>query len=104
LKRNKNLIRSKKAVKFDTKRAEWCTYLNMEEMYNEVYASLVGAGLAVKHDEPVWRNEAGDVTSETNAVGCESQFELIHPSWLVFVDEVGSNTLQAKDGSIGGEK
>ena len=54
LKRNAQFIKAKKAVRFDTKRAEWCTYLNMEEMYNEVYASLVGARLAVKHDEPVW--------------------------------------------------
>ena len=29
LKQNKNLIRTKKAVKFDNKRAEWCNYLNM---------------------------------------------------------------------------
>jgi hypothetical protein len=41
---------------------------------------------------------------EEYTVGCESQFELIHPSWLVFIDEVGSNTWQAKDGNIGGEK
>ncbi len=32
------------------------------------------------------------------------QFELIHPSWLVFADEVGSNTLQTKDRNVGGEK
>jgi hypothetical protein len=29
-KRNKHLIMAKKAVKFDTKRAEWCTYSNLE--------------------------------------------------------------------------
>ena len=104
LKRNKHLISSKKGVKFDTKRAEWCTYLNMEEMYNEVYTSLVDSGLAVKHDTPSWRNDAGEVVNEENAVGCESEFELIHPNWLIFVDEVGSNTSQAKDGNVGGEK
>jgi hypothetical protein len=32
----------------------------------------------------------------------QSQYELIHPSLLVFVDEVGSNTSQAKDGAAGG--
>jgi hypothetical protein len=30
LKRNKHLIKTKRAVKFDTKRAEWCTYQNLE--------------------------------------------------------------------------
>jgi hypothetical protein len=97
-------ITSKKVVKFDNKCADWCTYMNMKEMYNEVYNSLVTAGLAVKHKTPVFQNEAREVDTEENAVGCESSFKLIHPSWLVFVDEVGSNTLQAKDGSIGGEK
>jgi hypothetical protein len=47
----------------------------MEEMYNEVNSSLVTGGLAVKHDEPVWRNAAGtlllkkkhlDVNQHTN--------------------------------------
>jgi hypothetical protein len=65
LKRNKHLISSKKAVKFDTKRAEWCTYLNMKEMYDEVYTSLVDSGLAIKHDVPVWRNDAGEVVNDT---------------------------------------
>jgi hypothetical protein len=54
LNRNKHLIRAKKAVKFDTKRAEWCTYTNLEEMYDEIYSHLVTSGLAVKHKEPVW--------------------------------------------------
>jgi hypothetical protein len=56
LKRNKHLIASKKAVKFDTKRAEWCTYLNMQEMYEEVYTALVSAELAVKHETSYWRD------------------------------------------------
>jgi len=104
LKRNKHLISSKKAVKFDTKRAEWCTYLNMKEMYDEVYTSLVDSGLAIKHDVPVWRNDAGEVVNKENSVGCESKYELVHPNLLLFVDEVGSNTSQAKDGNVGGEK
>jgi len=104
LRRNKHLIAAKKAVKFDTKRAEWCTYSNLEEMYNEIYSHLVTSGLAVKHDEAVWRNAAGEVVlCEEDACGMKSCFELIHPEWLVFVDEVGSNTSQAKDGAVGGQ-
>jgi len=75
----------------------------MEEMYNEVYNSLVTAGLAVKHNEPVWRSAAGDIVPEEIAFGCKSAFELIHPEWLVFVDEAGSNTSQTKDGNVGGQ-
>jgi hypothetical protein len=76
----------------------------MEEMYNEMYNSLVTAGLAIKHDEPVWRNAAGDIVPEEDALGCKSTFELIHPEWLVFMNEVGSNTSKTKDGNIGGQQ
>jgi hypothetical protein len=61
LKRNKHLIRAKKAVKFDSKRAEWCTYSNIDEMYTEIYESMVEAGIAVKHNEKVWRSANGDI-------------------------------------------
>jgi hypothetical protein len=105
LKRNKNLISAKKAVKFDTKCAEWCTYQNLQEMYDEVYANLVTSGLAVKHDEAVLQNEAGEIVAcEKEAFGCQSAYELIHPNMLVFVDEVGNNTSQAKDGAVGGKR
>jgi len=104
MKRNKHLISSKRAVRFDTKRAEWCTYQNLKEMYDEVYTSLVSSGLAVKHDEALLRNASGEVVScEKDAAGLESMYELIHPEWLIFVDEVGSNTSQAKDGAVGGQ-
>jgi hypothetical protein len=58
LKWTKHSVTSKKAVKFDNKHAEWCTYMNMQEMYDEVYISLATAGLAVKHETPVliWRS------------------------------------------------
>jgi hypothetical protein len=73
-------------------------------MYNEEYSSLVTAILAVKHDEPIWRKEAGEVVeSEEDAFGCKSELALIHSEWLVFVDEVGSNTPQTKDGNVGGQ-
>jgi hypothetical protein len=41
MKRNEHLIRSKKAVKFDVKRAEWCNYSNMLEMYQEIYKDFL---------------------------------------------------------------
>jgi hypothetical protein len=73
-------------------------------MYNEVHSHLVLSGLAVKLTEAVWQNQAWDVVScEKEAMGLKSPYELIHPDWLVFVDEVVSNTSQAKDGAIGGQ-
>jgi hypothetical protein len=61
-------------------------------------------GLPVSKPEPVWRDKNGEmVESEEQAFGCKSQFELIHLDHLIFVDKVGSNTSQTKDGNVGGQ-
>jgi hypothetical protein len=76
----------------------------MEEMYQEIYKNLCSAGLACEHPEPLWRDENGEVVeTEEKAFGCKSKYELIHADHLIFVDEVGSNTSQAKDGQVGGQ-
>jgi hypothetical protein len=77
----------------------------MQEIYDKIYSQLVEVGLAVQHPEPVWHDKDGNVVDEEHlAVGLKSRFELIHPDWLIFVDEVGFNTSQTKDGQVGGEK
>jgi hypothetical protein len=104
LNRNRHLITAKKTVKFENKRAEWCNYLNMKEMYQEMYQNLCSAGIACEHSEPVWRDANGKVVEKKEeAFGCKSEFELIHPDHLIFVDEVGSNASQTKDGQVGGQ-
>ncbi len=104
LNKNKHLIRMKKAMKFNTICTEWCTYLYLEEMHNEVYSHPLTSGLAVKHEEPVWWNKTGEVVScEKETFGLKSVYEVIHPKWLVFVDKVGSNTSQANDGAVSGQ-
>jgi hypothetical protein len=47
---------------------------------------LVESGLAVKHDEMVWRNGAGDVVScEKEAFGLKSPFEFIQTGWCLLM-------------------
>ncbi len=105
MKRNKDLVKAKKGVKFDSKRADWCTYQNFELMYNEVYEAMVEAGIASKLDTPTWFDKSGNIVEEEgDAFGLQSKYILLRPDKLLFVDEVGSNTSQAKDGNIGGEK
>ncbi len=64
MKRNQHFSITKKPLRFETERAEWCVYHNMLEMYNEVYSHLGETGLAVRHPEPVLRDENGDVVVE----------------------------------------
>jgi hypothetical protein len=76
----------------------------MDEMYQEIYQNLCSAGITYKHPEALWRDKNGEVVEvQEQAFGCKSEFELIHPDHLIFVNEVGSNTLQAKDGQVGGQ-
>jgi hypothetical protein len=76
----------------------------MDEMYQELYQNLCSAGIACKHPEALWIDKNGEVVEvQEQAFVCKSEFELIHPDHLIFIDEVGSNTLQAKDGQVGGQ-
>ena len=60
-------------------------------------------GIAEKLDEEVWLNKSGDVVAnEKGALVMKTKYILKHPNKLIFVDEVGSNTSQAKDGQKGG--
>ena len=105
MKRNGHLIKSKKAVKFDPKRADWCTYQNFQTMYKEVYNEMVKGGIAVKLPSNVFLNKKGDeVQEEKDSFGLPTRYILQHPDNLLFVDEVGSNTSTSKDGNVGGEK
>ena len=63
MRRNKQPIRAKEAIKFETKWSEWRTCEDMKEMYTEVYSHLAEVGLAVKRPEPVWRNLDGEIVS-----------------------------------------
>jgi hypothetical protein len=73
-------------------------------MYQEIYKILCSTGIACKHPEALWRDKNGEVVEvQEQAFGCKSEFELIHPGHLIFVDEVGSNTSQTKDRQIGGQ-
>jgi len=53
----------------------------------------------------VWLNKRGNIVElEGESFGLKTEYLLHHPSKLIFVDKVGSNTSQTKDGNCGGEK
>jgi hypothetical protein len=55
-------------------------------------------------DNPVWLDKAGEIVqSDEVAHGLKSFYQIIHPSKLIFVDEVGNKTPQTKDGNRGGK-
>ena len=61
------------------------------------------AGIAVKLDDPVWLDEEGNETEKDKAFGRWATHHLVHPDYVIFVDEVSCNTSQEGDGHIGRE-
>jgi hypothetical protein len=92
----------KKGQKFSKDRSDWSIYENFEQMYNEVYAAMVIAGVATELAEPIWVNKEQEETSEEEAFGRKVTHLLTRPDYVVFVDEVGSNLSQEGDGAVGG--
>jgi hypothetical protein len=51
--RNANVITSKKAVRFNSKRDDWCRLENFADMYDGVYEKMVRSGVEEKLDHVV---------------------------------------------------
>jgi hypothetical protein len=52
--RNVSVVTSKNAVRFDSKRDDWCWLENFADMYDRVYDKWVESGAAKKLDHAVW--------------------------------------------------
>jgi Fe-S-cluster formation regulator IscX/YfhJ len=88
---NRNLISAKKAVRFDSKRDDWCRLDNFEDMYEYVYERLLEAGIVEKLDEALWRNKDNNiVVTQAEAYGRKTRrYSSLHPEYSLMVDEVG---------------
>ena len=74
-------------------------------MYDQVYEAMVRSNVAIKLDEAVWVNKDNNIVqSKEEAFSRQTQYYIMHPDHLVFVDEVGDNTSQQNDGNADGEK
>ena len=105
MRRHKHIIRSKRSVKFEAKRAKWCTYKKFSEMFNHIYDAMVTKGIASKVDTKVLLDKGGSIVEDLeDAFGLPTQYLMQRPDKLIFVDEVGSNTSTTKDRHVGGEK
>jgi len=106
MERHQNNICAKRCEKYAGNRTNWSTYSNFDQMYNACYSRMLLAGLAIPLPEPVYMNKLGKVVEkgDPSAYGLPVMNELIHPDWLLFMDEMGINMNQKEDGHNGGEK
>ena len=77
----------------DVKRRTWVTQENFENMYENVYKTMVEAGVAEELEEAIQLD-----------AGLPTKYKLTVPDHVLFVDETGSNTNQLNDGRVGGER
>jgi hypothetical protein len=56
-------LKTKQAVRFDSKREDWCNFDNFKMMYAGVYAALVQSQVAIELEEEVMVRLDGTITS-----------------------------------------
>jgi len=104
LKRNP-ILSTKKAVRFDSQRDDWCTLENFSFMYKEIYAKMVESRVAIELDKEQWVSKEGIIVhSEEEAFGRKTKYLVTRPEYIVFVDETGDNTSQKNDGNVNGTR
>ncbi|CAJ1940936.1 unnamed protein product [Cylindrotheca closterium] len=104
--RHRDILNTGRGSKQDRARKDWTTYENVQQMYELVYEQMLRAGIAVRlpESEHYWVGKEGQIVdSEDKAAGHKCTIKLIHPEYLLFGDEVGTDTAQDQDGHIGGE-
>jgi len=107
MRRNCHKIVNKRGEKFASSRADWSTYTNFEKMHDQIYNVMKQAGLTNDFNTLVLMDHCGNIVLDDDnnaaAFGHPVSQKLIHPDHLLFMDEMGLNTNQKKDGHIGGE-
>jgi len=104
--RSKGILSTAKGYRVGTSKDEWGKLHNVQQMYEMTYDIWVDAGVAVRlpEDEHYWVNEEGErVETEAESAGCKVTVDLIHPEYVIFGDEVGTDVCQEEDGHIGGQ-
>jgi hypothetical protein len=85
------LTRNGSEVK-DLKRGTWVKSKIFQNMYENIYATMVEVGIAEELEEEI-QHERGLPTKKA----------LTEPEFLLFIDETGCNMNQLSDGKVGGE-
>jgi hypothetical protein len=102
MKRHREVIRSKRSIKFEAKRAEWCTYNNFSAMSDEIYEQMANRGVACKVNWKLLLSKDREIVEHQHkAFGLPTEYMMQRPDKLLLVNEVGSNTSTTKDRNLG---
>ena len=91
----------------DENRCTWNKYEYYSMMYTSIYTRMTEAGVAVfDESKKTFYDFHGNEVSENDPAryGNGTNFKVVEPEWILFVDETGANTNMKKDGRIGSKK
>ena len=100
---NGHVLVSKQGENYELDRSAWITYANFSHVYEQIGEELVEAGVAKYREEPAWMNIGGLVVEEKDAYGYNVMLDITELDQVRVMYEVGRNTNQKGDGSVGGE-
>jgi hypothetical protein len=94
------MLHQKKHAKFDQKKDDFVKLEIFQGMYDQIYTKQVRTGIAIQHKEARLYDGRGNVADNDDpaAVGLPTKYKCIHPEKVIFVNETGENTNQAKSG------
>ena len=105
MRRNSVEIAGKRGRIKDIKRHTWCNFENFQSMYHHVYEKMVEAGVAIKVDQPLMYDINGnEVRKSDEMYGLPTQYKMVYPIYVLFVDETGKNTNMKTDSAVGGRR
>ena len=81
-------------VKHGVTRNDWVIMDNFKCMYHYNYNGLVKAVIVVQVTEEEYLDVKGNVVNEFDItkLGNNTRFRMVHPSYLLFIEKMGSNT------------
>jgi hypothetical protein len=88
-----SLLTTSGTVIKDFKRRTWETKENFENIYENVYKTMVKAGMVEEVSEDI-----------QHKAGLPSKYRLTRPEYVLFMDETGCNTNQLNDWKVGIER
>ena len=74
-------------------------------MYDSIYKTMVESKVAIELPEKVSFDRDQKITQSTEEqYWLPSKYQVVHPNYMIFVDETGKNTNMKSNGKIGGEQ
>ncbi len=103
MKRNRNMLVSRRGQKYALDCQNWTTYANFKNMCDHTLEEMCTAGVALKLEVPTWQDRYGNICHKEAAFGCKVAHKLLHPGMCLVGDNVGGNLNMSRDGHSGGQ-